>query len=170
MICGITGTPGTGKSAVSEVLQSRGHQVIRQNDTMEPYLTGTDEDRDARIVDADAWADEYTPTAPFIEGHLVHLLACDRVVVLRCRPDRLRARLEGRGYSAEKIRENCEAEAMDLILSEAYDIHGEEKLLEIDTTDRSPEDCADLIEGFVSGTVPPSCGSIDWSAMLGDLL
>jgi adenylate kinase len=170
MTCGITGTPGTGKSAVSGVLQSRGYQVIRQNDTMEPFLTGRDEDRDARIVDEDAWVDGYTPTAPFIEGHLVHLLAVDRIVVLRCRPDRLSVRLESRGYSAEKIRENCEAEAMDLILSEAYDIHGEENLLEIDTTDRSPEDCADLIEGFVGGTVPPSCGSIDWSAMLGDLL
>ena len=170
MTCGITGTPGTGKSAVSEVLQSRGYQVIRQNDTMEPYLTGTDDDRDARIVDADAWADEYTPTAPFIEGHLVHLLDCDHLVVLRCRPDLLKARLTERGYSAGKIRENCEAEAMDLILSEAYDLQGEETLLEIDTTDRSPEDCADLIEGFVAGTVPPSCGSIDWSSMLGDLL
>lgn len=170
MTCGITGTPGTGKSAVSEVLRSRGYQVIRQNDTMEPYLTGTDEDRDARIVDTDAWADEYTLTAPFIEGHLVHLLDCDHIVVLRCRPDLLKARLAGRGYSAEKIRENCEAEAMDLILSEAYDVQGEERLLEIDTTDRSPEACADLIEGFIQGTVPPSCGSIDWSAMLGDLL
>ena len=42
-----------------------------------------------------------------VEGHLAHLLPCDRVVVLRCRPDILRERLAPRDYPEEKIAENA---------------------------------------------------------------
>jgi len=87
-------------------------------------------------------------------------------VVLRCSPDVLEARLAARGYAREKVRENAEAEALDVILFETLEVHPQETVLEIDTTDRSPAETADLIEGFIQGTVPPSSGSFDWSAYL----
>ena len=59
---------------------------------------------------------------------------CDLVIILRCRPDILKSRLVKRGYRGEKIQENVEAEALDVILVETLEIHPPGHILEIDTT------------------------------------
>jgi adenylate kinase len=166
MMCGITGTPGTGKSAVAAVLGSRGEVVIILAETMGPYIIGTDEDRDTRVVDEERWAAEFPHREGFVEGHLAHLLPCERIVVLRCRPDILAGRLASRGYPPEKIWENVEAEALDLILCETLELHPESEILEIDTTGRTPEETAGCVLRFVRGDVPATHGSIDWSGYL----
>jgi len=53
-------------------------------------------------------------------------------------------RLEARGYSEEKIRENIEAEALDVILVEAFEWC--EKVFEINTTEKSIEETGQDIE------------------------
>ena len=53
MMCGITGTPGTGKSMIGEELARRGHAVIHQAMTVSPYVTGDDEERDVQVIDVD---------------------------------------------------------------------------------------------------------------------
>lgn len=166
MMCGITGVPGTGKSALAAELEKRGYQVVRANDTTGAYILERDDDRDSVVIDDERWADEFEPFDGIIEGHLVHLLPCDRIVVLRCRPDVLASRLEKRDYSEEKIRENAEAETIDLILIETLEIHDGGKVLEIDTTSRTIGECADIIEDFIKGKIPSSYGSIDWSAFI----
>jgi hypothetical protein len=93
MMCGITGTPGTGKSMIGDELSRRGHTVVHLTSTVGPYVIGEDEERDAQIIDTDRWAAEFVPVDGFVEGHMAHLLPCDRIVVLRCRPDELRKRL-----------------------------------------------------------------------------
>jgi adenylate kinase len=74
--------------------------------------------RDAQIIDVDRWAAEFVPVDGFVEGQFAHLLPCDRIIVLRCRPDELKARLDQRKYKDGKIRENAEAEALDSCLIE----------------------------------------------------
>jgi len=167
MMVGISGVPGTGKSAAAAVLEQRGCPVIRIADTVEPFVIGTDEERDTRIVDEEAWVASFPHVDGYVEGHLAHLLPCDRVVVLRCRPDVLDQRLAARGYPLSKRRENVEAEALDSILIETLELHPCEHVLELDTTVRTPESCADSIEAFVQGRLPPSSGTIDWTAYLG---
>jgi adenylate kinase len=166
MMCGITGTPGTGKSSAADELARRGYPVVRLADTVQPYALGLDEERDTRVIDEDRWAREFTPVEGFVEGHLAHLLPCDRVVVLRCRPDVILGRLRLRGYGEAKCRENAEAEALDVCLIEALEGHDPARLLEIDATDLSPPGVADIIEGFFLGKVPPAHGRIDWSEFL----
>lgn len=166
MMIGITGTPGTGKSTIAGILQRRGHVVVRAGETVGPFVLGDDPERDTKIVDGEAWAAAFTPVDGFVEGHLAHLLPCDRIVVLRCRPDVLEVRLQDRGYAGAKVRENAEAEALDVILVETLEKFERSQVLEIDTTTTSPDEAADLIAGFAAGTVPPSSGSIDWSAYL----
>ncbi|HVN65024.1 MAG TPA: adenylate kinase family protein [Methanomicrobiales archaeon] len=166
MMCGITGTPGTGKSSAADELARRGYPVVRLIDTVRPYALGRDEGRDTLIIDEERWALEFTPVEGFVEGHLAHLLPCDRVVILRCRPDRLLGRLRSRGYGEEKCRENAEAEALDVILIETLEGIRSDRLLEIDATDLPPAGAADLIEGFFLGQVPPSHGGIDWTDYL----
>ena len=102
MMCGITGTPGTGKSMIGDELSRRGHRVVHLTSTVGPYVVGEDEERDAQIIDTDRWVAEFVPVDGFVEGHIAHLLPCDRIVVLRCRPDELRKRLAQRKYR-EKI-------------------------------------------------------------------
>lgn len=166
MMCGITGTPGTGKSRVGEELSHRGHKVIHLTDTVGPYVSGNDEERDARIIDVDRWAAEFVPVDGFVEGHIAHLLPCDRIVVLRCRPDELKKRLARRKYREEKIRENADAEAMDVCLIESVEEYDPSRILEIDTTDHDVPYCADQIERFVKGEIPAGFGTIDWSEFL----
>ena len=166
MMCGITGTPGTGKSSAADELARRGYRVVRLMDTVRPYALGRDEGRDTLVIDEERWAREFAPVEGFVEGHLAHLLPCDRVVVLRCRPDRLLARLRSRGYGEEKCRENAEAEALDVSLIETLEVREPGQVLEIDSTDRLPAGVADLIEGFFLGKVPPAHGAIDWTDFL----
>lgn len=166
MMVGVTGTPGTGKSTVGVVLAGRGRRVVHVTETVGPFILGKDPERDTRVVDTEAWAAAFEPIDGVVEGHLAHLLSCDLVVVLRCRPDLLEERLTARGYTREKVRENAEAEALDVILVETLEAFPREKVLEVDASALSPEEVADLIEGFMEGTVAPSVGTVDWSSYL----
>lgn len=166
MMTGITGTPGTGKTLIGEILASRGYTVVSATASAAPFITCYDASRDTSEIDLDAWVDTFPPLDGFVEGHLAHFLACDRVVVLRCHPAVLARRLETRKYGPEKVRENLEAEAVDVILIESVEEAGEERVLEIDTTTRAPQKVADLVAGFHEGTVPASLAATDWSEWL----
>ena len=166
MMCGITGTPGTGKSLVGTELARRGHTVVHLTATVGPYVIGDDEDRDARIIDVDRWAAEFVPVDGFVEGHIAHQLPCDRIVVLRCRPDELKKRLSKRKYRVKKIQENADAEAIDVCLIETVEKFSTEQILELDTTARDAVYCADQIERFVKGEIPAGFGTLDWSGFL----
>ncbi len=167
MMTALTGTPGTGKTTIASILRTRGMQVISQKETMAPYLLEHDTERDTDIIDEEAWADDFVPVEGIIEGHLTHLLPADRVVVLRCRPDILAARLRARGYAEEKVQENAEAEALDAIFIEALEVHPEEHITVIDTTTQSAQKTADEIEAFIRGDALHSLTVPDWSEFLG---
>ncbi|HIH02416.1 MAG TPA: AAA family ATPase [Methanoregulaceae archaeon] len=164
MMVGIAGTPGTGKSAVGDVLARRGRRIVRVAETIAPFVLA--EGDGVREVDEEAWAAAFPPVDGYVEGGLSQFLPCDRLVILRCRPDVLRARLETRGYSPAKIAENVEAEALDVVLFEALEHHPPESLLEVETTARSAEETADLVEAFADGRLAPSHGSFDFSGFL----
>jgi adenylate kinase len=166
MMCGITGTPGTGKSMVADELARRGHTVVRITDIVQPYVIGDDDKRDTQVIDVDRLVNEFEPVDGFVEGHFAHLLPCDRIVVLRCRPDELKQRLAKRLYDKGKIRENMDAEALDVCLIETVEAYSPGQILELDSTAREPVWCADQIEGFVRGAIPASFGTIDWSMYL----
>ncbi|MDD1718685.1 MAG: adenylate kinase family protein [Methanoregulaceae archaeon] len=167
MMVGITGTPGTGKSSVADELAARGCRVVRLIETIGPYVIGKDPVRGVDMVDEERWSGEFIPVDGFVEGQLAHLLPCDRVVVLRCRPDVLADRLRTRGYPEEKVRENVEAEALDVILIETLEEHPPQTILELETTTEVPSRIADLVLLFSKGETPPSHGMIDWSGFLG---
>lgn len=168
MMTGITGTPGTGKSTVGRVLSACGYPVTEIADTIGGYILERDEVRDTFVIDEERWIAEFPHVEGFVVGHLAHLLPCDLVVVLRCEPHVLEERLRTRRYKESKIRENCEAEALDVILIETLEIHPAERVLEIDTTHTDPMTCAERIELFVKGEISPSLENIDWSEYLGE--
>lgn len=163
----VTGTPGTGKTtAVREV--GTDLDVVHLNDVIreEGFHDGEDPDRGSLYADLDALAEWLGDRECLVESHLAHRLDADRVVVLRCHPERLEARLRERGESPETAAENAQAEALDVILSEAVERHGTERVYEIDTTDRTPEAVARDIGAVVRGERDPSAGTVDFTDSL----
>jgi adenylate kinase len=114
MLVALTGTPGTGKTAVAKVLEGD-FEIIYLKDLKEFYRE-YDEERDSFVVDVDAMREKFEKFEPsemvILEGHLSHYMPVNIAIVLRCHPDELKKRLEKRGYREEKIRENLDANSI----------------------------------------------------------
>jgi len=163
----ITGTPGVGKTRVGQILKKRGYKVIDLNKIAKHYGCLLKDD-EVFEIDIETLAKLFNPKdfdVDFVEGHLSHYIA-DRCVVLRCRPDVLKRRMENKGWSEEKILENIEAEIIDYILVEALNVCHE--VHEIDTTFLKAEDVATIVEGIYRGGKKYPAGKIDWINELGN--
>ena len=88
-------------------------------------------------------------------------------IVLRCNPKNLNERLKSRGYTKEKIKENMEAEALNIISEEAIEICGEKNVFELDTTNRSMEDSVKNLKDIINGNIK-SDKRIDYSETIMD--
>ncbi len=168
MIVSITGTPGTGKSSVGAALSERGRTVVELGDLVREHglYEGRDEERGSLEVDPDVLAERLPTLLPagdvVLVGHLSHLVDTDLVVVLRCRPSVLQGRLEARGWSPAKVRENIEAEALDVILVEAVESGVE--TVEVDTTDLPLAQVVAAAEEILAGERKKyEVGHVDWS-------
>ncbi|WP_456370633.1 adenylate kinase family protein [Geoglobus sp.] len=165
----ITGTPGVGKTSVANVLRERGYRVIHVNEIAEQHGCLYEDDGEL-VIDLDELVERFSEdefNADFVEGHLSHHISA-KCVVLRCNPVELRRRMGEKGWSSEKILENLEAEIIDYILVEALEVC--EEVHEIDTTSKSPEEVADIIEKIVRGEESHPPGRVDWISELGDRL
>ena len=162
----LTGTPGTGKTSVAKVLRDRGHDVldmtrfIKDNGLREGY----DAERDTYSVDVERLNDALSDMEDCIfEGHLAHFMDVDLIIVMRCHPDVLAERLRARGYSESKVRENVEAEILDVILCESVD--SEIPTFVIDSTSETPQESASAVEDIMKGdTNNRMPGDVSWAA------
>ena len=157
----LTGTPGTGKTTVAALLHYR---VLDINSLVKGGMNlGLDPERGCLDADMDALSghlkslDSEEPM--ILEGHFSHHFA-HWAIVLRLSPSALRSRLEARGYSQAKIRENLEAEALDVILVEAVEMCP--RVDEIDTTGKSAAEVAGMIGKIVEGRLRLLPGQVDW--------
>jgi adenylate kinase len=149
----LTGTPGTGKSSVAGELVRRGYNVIDLNSFAQEHglFQGYDEQRQCRIYDLGAISERIERLRAqdlIIEGLISHLLPVDISIVLRCRPSVLEKRLRIRDYPIEKVRENMEAEALNVIACESRDLL---KTYEIDTPLMGVGGVADSVERIIEG-------------------
>lgn len=162
----VTGTPGTGKSLACALIKN--YFVIDLNALIRKNARKFAFDSDRESIEVSAMElEKLLPKIEsdiIVEGHLSHLLRPDISIVLRCSPNELGKRLRKRGWNEAKIRENQEAEAVDVILIEALS-RKRSSVFEIDTTHMKPKDVAksiqDIIEGRDVERFKP--GSIDWS-------
>jgi len=175
MLVALTGTPGVGKTAVSQILRSEGFDIIDLNKLAveHDFWIGTDKQRDSKIIDIEQVNKYVTEIYKqkdivIIEGHLSHLLkSVDNIIVLRCHPSELKKRLSTKGWNTEKIRENIEAEILDVILCEAVERYAKTNMFEIDTTDKSIAEVAsavvEIIRNKFKNMKKYNIGKIDWS-------
>ncbi|MCK5234272.1 MAG: adenylate kinase family protein [Candidatus Aenigmarchaeota archaeon] len=169
----ISGTPGAGKTSVSEILSERlGYRLVRINDFADEQglAEGVDPVRGSRIVDEEKLKAKVGDLSGDIvlEGHLAHFCKGDVSVVLRARPDELERRLSLRKWTRKKIRENVEAEMLDVILTEA--VEANENVVEIDTTGKSPDDVCRVLEDMIQNKRYDDFrpGKVSWMSYLED--
>ncbi len=146
----ISGTPGTGKTTVSNnIANYLKVQVISLNELAisENLIIDYDAKRETSIINR-------SKLIPFlinliekyrkenfefliIESHFSDIVPeryIDWVVILRCDPDELYIRLKKRGYKKEKIRENVQSEILGNSVNFFMSKQLETPILEIDTT------------------------------------
>jgi len=146
MIIAVSGTPGTGKTSVSQELgKILGWKVISLNDFARDRkcISGYDNKRKCDIVDIEKLKKEIRNVKEknfIIESHYAHEMDADVFIILRTKPAELRKRGVGKGWKKEKTEENVLAEIMDVCLTEAME-QGK-KVYEIDTTGRKPKEVA----------------------------
>jgi adenylate kinase len=177
MIIALSGTPGTGKTAVSEQLRKKGYKVIDINKIAQEqnFFTEYDRSRETHEVDLGGLNEYLRKELPelaasgstplFLEGHLAHLFDfIDFVIILRCALDVLQERLNSKNWHEKKILENLEAEALDVITIEAVEKYGEDKVFEVDTSNVSIDIVLEKIQKIIEGDTDEfKPGKIDWS-------
>ena len=151
--CALTGTPGTGKTSISDFLDTK---VVHLSDYYEEASEGKTKSGEW-LIDLDkinTIVSEVNLKEVFYEGHTSHTLDnLEMVIILRCDPPVLRKRLTKRNYSKEKINENLEAEALNIIFEEAIENISEDKIFQLDTTDQTPEQSAKKLMNFMNGNI-----------------
>jgi adenylate kinase len=178
MIIAITGTPGTGKTGVCKAL---GLACMDLNSVIAErgFYTGVDTERGCLIADLEKLK-EYVRNKEHkllvIEGHLAHFLNPDVAIVLRANPIMLAERLKQKEFPPQKIKENVEAETLDIILAEAVELC--EVVYEVDTSGKSIEEVAPLVRTIIDAEIEGESvgrnalrekykpGSVDWTCFI----
>jgi len=159
MIVCVTGTPGTGKTKFAKELARKlkikyldVKKVIKKYKLEEEF----DEQRKCCIVDENKLSNVLKHLIKkeknlIIDSHLSHYLPkkyVDICVVTNCDIKILKKRLEKRGYSKEKIRENLDAEIFDVCYVEAKDIG--HNVVRVDT---SKKNIKKLVKEFIENYI-----------------
>ena len=101
-----------------------------------------------------------------IVGHLAPYVldptAIDIVTVLRRSPYELIRTFEERNYPFHKIRENVASEIIGISLYDSIQSFGKEKIAELDTTARRPQDIAMQIVLLLKRKSNRKIGTVDW--------
>jgi len=195
MIVAITGTPGVGKTSVCSHLRELGFQVIDINKLVsERFHRGFDNKRRCFVADlrklrkhikrihksaAKEKQDNRRKHILLLDSHISHLLHPDVAIVLRANPLELAERLRRKGFEEGKIKENVQAETLDVILVEA--VERCKFVYEIDTTGKSVEAVAECVREILSALrehteerrkemlAKYSVGGVDWSEYVEDV-
>ncbi|MFH1590494.1 MAG: AAA family ATPase [archaeon] len=132
-IIAVTGTPGAGKTRLSERLaKDLGFHHLDLNSRIlenKRYLR-MDKQRDTAVVDESKIGkitQGFLPggaSGAVVDSHMSHFLDPSSVVTciaVKARLPTIKRRLEKRGYPSRKVRENLDAEIFDICLTEAQE-------------------------------------------------
>lgn len=158
----ITGVPGTGKTTLARALcRKTGATLIEINELAEllGLYSHTDESDGAKVVKLPELERELTAAikaekkSSITEGHLgcEMKLPVSKVLVLRCEPRELRARLSPRNYLPEKLATNALSEALDYCVALSEKNYGAQKVWELNTTGKTPAQVLAEAEKIIAG-------------------
>ena len=169
-VVALTGTPGTGKTTVAVELSGMGYSIVYVDELIRSLNVRTTAERGTSAIAVDVtdlkrkaishWK-AVREKKVVVAGHLSHYAGAEGAVVLRCAPSVLEKRLEARRWSREKIRENVQAEVLDVILVEAAESLG--WVREIDTTRSTPAETAAAVREALEGKMNNHPVASRWS-------
>ncbi len=175
----ITGTPGVGKTAVSNLLASildAPHIDLSKLVKQEKLTSGVDKNRGTLIADTEKVSERVQEIIRgpednvIIDGHYaVDVLPAKDVhivFVLRRDPEELKETMENRGFTGRKLWENLAAEVLDVCLWEAVHACGSEKICEIDVSGKELEKVVEELVSVLEGKRKRSVGTVDWLGKL----
>ncbi len=147
----MTGTPGTGKSTIGRLLENEGLYVLEiEKFARDRGIYSYIENGETLVLEIPELVHALVSflrdrKEAIVIGHLSHHLPnAHAVVVLRTEPAKLERRLIEKGWSQQKISENVEAEALDILLCEALELYGN-KVSEIVTSEVSALRAAEML-------------------------
>jgi len=177
----VSGTPGTGKTTVSQnLLKNFEAKVISLNELAisENLIINYDTERETSVINEKNLVrhiikliehyDKQDLEFLIIESHFSDIVPgqyIDYVIILRCDPDELYLRLKKRDYKKEKIRENVQSEILGNSANYFLNKQLHKPILEIDTTNNSIDVITKTIIGILTGKVDVNeyiIGNIDW--------
>jgi len=171
----ITGTPGVGKTTISQALANRldgKHINISTLVQHEQLITSQDRERDTLIVDSRRLSQRLqqiisAQTKPVIlDTHDTSLsfreLDISLVAVIRLDPDELTKRLRARKYHESKIYENVAAEILDVCLIDSVQHFEKHRVTEINATNQSIEEIINTIIKTIEGEIQVHIGWVNW--------
>lgn len=172
-VIALTGVPGSGKTTIAARLKEKAARVVHLNDFARDagLLQELDEQRGSFVVDVDALADKLNASIQdaqgiiLVEGHFAHEMDADLVVLLRCDPLVLVERLRARGWAEAKVRENVEAEALDVLAGDALDAGLPAVELDVSrlSVDAAAEAVWEIVERGPQALKGASVGTARWS-------
>lgn len=177
---GISGTPGTGKTAVARVLSEKLRIPFIDLSTfvMEHKLyLYYDDVRNSYVIDEERVSNTITSMyremgAMIIAGHYIEILPreiFEVVFVLRRSPYELIEILKQRGWQDQKIAENVESELLSICTLNAIEELGEDLVIEIDVTARDLNDAVNEMIEIIQGFRHVRRGHrIDWLVLLSE--
>lgn len=174
-VIAISGTPGTGKSAVGSLLAKQiNAEIIELGEVVrkQHLYYGEDPERGSLIANLDSLYDYLVPLFQngekllIVIGHFADLVPEEYLkvlVVLRCHPITLTERLLDRQWPIKKTLENIQAEILGVCTSQGLAQHNQNKIFEIDTTDLSIERVVTIIRQILAGVGDRyMVGKISW--------
>ena len=161
----VTGTPGSGKTSFCDYVD---FDTVRVLDLAKKYNAARRDNLNSEIMEIDvdllkkSLLEEWESPSKkvlFVDGHLSHNLPVDCIILIRCRPDVLEARLKDRNWNEEKISENIEFELLSAIIDE---INQEIPTLEVDATFLTVPEIWDKANKWLMGKKKTQMLETDW--------
>ena len=178
-VIAISGTPGTGKTTVAKILAKRlNAQILELSEVVrkQGLVSAEDFERQTLIADLEKLEQylvkvlEQSSQQFIVVGHYADIVpdhVLDILLILRSHPKQLAQRLQQRSWSQAKILENLQAEILGECTAQSLRQHPQNKIFEIDTTQRSLEEVADIIKEILAGEKKSySVGKISWLTSL----